>query len=340
LNIVKKGIFLVTLLTVLIMVLAACNASTSSSSASDKSITDLNSNSGYPERPIDIIIPYAAGGGTDVQARIIAKSLQEQLGQTVNVVAKPGGAGAVGMNQLKSSKNDGHTIILTAVGPSTLTPNHSDVGYKAPEDFEVIAQITELPYAFAVHKDSGIETLEELLDYAKENLVTYGTTGAGLHQHVIMSEFFSNFDDINVEHIPFQGGAEAVNALLGKHSFGSANVVSEILPHYEAGTINILGVFTKERLDILPDVPTFNESGYDLIGGGAWFGFMAPKGTPEDIIKTLEEAIKKALDDPGLQEQFAKAGFPIAFLGSETFRERVTSDNELNAKVIEGLSTE
>lgn len=314
----------------LIVVLAACSTSASSGSTTN--------GSDYPSRTINITIPYAAGGSGDLQARIIAEFLQKELKQTVNVISKPGGAGSIGMNAVKSSKADGYNIILTAVGPSTLTPNSNDVGYNVTEDFEQIAQISEAPYGIAVNESSTIKSLDELLDQAKNNpkSVTYGTTGAGLHQHVVTSAFLATLDGVEMEHIPFEGGAEAVSALLGNHTTASVNTVSEIIPHNGNG-LRILAVTSEERLEDLPEVPTFGELGYELISNGAWFGFMAPKGTPEEIITTLDEAIKKALEDEEIIAQFKNAGLPIRYLNSQDFKTKVEQENVKNAEVIQSL---
>src|SRR5699024_2002320 len=163
--------------------------------------------------------------------------MEEELGQSINVVEKPGGAGAIGMNALKSAKPDGYTLIYTAVGPSTLTPNHQDVGYNTPKDFKAISQLVNSPYAIAVHSKSGIETLDELIDYSKDHEVTFATTGAGLHQHIVTEDLLTQMDDVEMEHVPFDGGAEAVSALLGEHTTASVNVVGELMPHYKDGTI-------------------------------------------------------------------------------------------------------
>ncbi|WP_158232535.1 tripartite tricarboxylate transporter substrate binding protein [Sporosarcina sp. P13] len=325
--------FTVLFLALVLVILTACNNDASDESAS-------SGGADYPKRPISLMIPYGPGGSADVQARLIGQSLQTQLGQTVNVISKPGGAGATGMNALKASKPDGYTIILTAVGPSTLTPNANNVGFNVVEDFYPIAQISEAPYGIAVNSDSGIESLDELLNFAKENpgKATFGTTGAGLHQHVVTTDFLNQLPDVDMEHVPFDGGAEAVSALLGNHITAAVNTISEIIPHAENNALKILAVTTDERLESLPDVPTFKELGYELIGQGAWFGFMAPKDTPKEIVDTLDGAIKNALDDDKVKEQFENAGLPIKYLNAAEFKEKVQVENEKNGKVIQSLN--
>lgn len=319
-------------LCMLIVVLTGCNESGNENAS--------NSGIDFPKRPISLVIPYAAGGSADIQARILAESLQKQLGQAVNVVSKPGGAGATGMNSVKSSKADGYTIILTAVGPSTLTPNANQVGYNVTEDFYPIAQISEAPYGLAVNSESKLQTLEELIEFSKNKSekVTYGTTGAGLHQHIVMSDFVNQIPDVNMEHIPFQGGAEAVSALLGNHVTASMNTISEITPHHESGGLKIIAVTSDERLTDLPEVPTFKELGYQLVGQGAWFGIMSPKDTPKEIVDLLDESIKNALEDESIKKQFANAGLPIEYLNSQQFIEKVKEENKKNAKVIQSLN--
>src|SRR5690625_4332349 len=319
-----------------IVVVSACGNNEGSSKAKKGADNDIST---YPDRPVEIVVPYAAGGSGDLQARFIADSLQKELGQTVNVVSKPGGAGAVGMNYLMSQNPDGYTIILTAVGPSTLTPNSNDVGYNTPEDFEMIAQISDAPYGFAVNKSSGFDSLDDVLEYAKIDTerATYGTTGAGLHQHVVTSDFINNLEGVNMAHVPFGGGAEAVSALLGSHTTASMNTISELLPHVESDAINIVAVTSDESLKELPDVPTFKELGYDLIGTGAWFGFMAPNDTPEEIITLLDESIKEALEEDQVIEHFDNAGLPISYLNSKDFLDKVETDNIENAKVIKEI---
>lgn len=327
---IKKSIALLCVISLLLL-LVGCNNQNTKSAEKDV-LAD------YPNRPITVIVPYAAGGSGDLQARIVASYLQEHLGQAVNVVAKPGGAGAVGMNETKNAAPDGYTIILSALGPSTLTPHHSDVGYNTPEDFKAISQISLLTYGVATHSDSGITTLDELLEYAKEHPgTTYGTGGAGLHHHIIIEKFLSRFPDISMDLVPFNGGAEAVSALLGKHVVCSCNALPELYPHYQAGTFNMLVVTDAERNPDFPDVPTFAELGYDDLPLGAWFGFLAPKDTPQEIVDYLDKNIKEALEDEKVQEQFEKASVNISYLNAEELTAVIEQDWESNGALIRQL---
>lgn len=326
----KLKVWFMNYLLVFALILTACNGTDGGEEEA--------STSNYPENDINIVIPYASGGSADLQARVIGEFIQNELSTTVNVNSRGGGAGSTGMNFISTSDPDGHTIILTAVGPSTLTPNENDVGYNVVDDFAQIAQISEAPYGLAVNTDSEIETLEELFEKGgTENEVHFATTGAGLHQHVVMSALLSELDDVHMEHIPFEGGAEAVSALLGNHVTASKNTVSEIIPHHEDNALKILAVTSEDRIDQLPDVPTFSELGYDLIGNGAWFGFMAPKDTPQEVIEILDETIKKSLEDEDVQEQFGNAGLPISYLNHEEFTEKVVEEDEKNAGIIKSL---
>lgn len=312
-----------------LFVLSACNQN------EDDAELSLDS-SNYPEREITIVIPYAAGGSADIQARFVGNYIQEKFGVNVNVEAKPGGAGSIGMSHVQHSNADGYTIILTAVGPSTLTPNLNDVGYNVVEDFKPISQITEGPYGLAVNSKSEFKTLDDLFSVSNEsNTLNFGTTGAGLHQHVLMTALLDELEDVEMNHIPFDGGAEAVTMLLGQHIDSSVNTVSEIIPHEESGDLNILAVTSTERLDVLPEVPTFNELGYDLIGTGAWFAFMAPKDTPDEIVKMLDDTINEALQQEDIIKQYEDAGLVVSYLNSEELTEKVAEEDEANAKVMD-----
>lgn len=315
---------------IMIFVLSSCDNEESTESNSNNTNTK-----NYPERELTIIIPYAAGGSADVQARFVGNYIQEKLGINVNVEARPGGAGSIGMNYVKNSRPDGYTIILTAVGPSTLTPNLNDVGYDVVEDFKPISQITDGPYGLAVNSNSDFDNLDILFNTSsKENPLNFGTTGAGLHQHVLMTALLEELNDVEMNHIPFDGGAEAVTNLLGSHIDSSVNTISEIIPHQESGDLNILAVTTDERLSVLPEVPTFKELGFDLIGTGAWFAFMAPKDTPDEIVDILDQTIEEALKQDDVVNQFENSGLIVSYLNSEDLSKKVKKENESNREVM------
>lgn len=325
--------YLLMIIAVLAFLAAACGNEESSADNNDTEASD------YPNKQIDIMIPYASGGGADVMVRTIAPFMEEELGQSVNVIEKPGGAGAVGMNSLKSANPDGYSLIYTAVGPSTLTPNYQDVGYNTPEDFKAVSQFVNSPYAIAVNSNSGIETLAELMDYSKDHHVTFGTTGAGLHQHIVMEDLLTQMDDeVEMDHVPFDGGSEAVTALLGEHTTASVNVLGELMPHYEDGTINLLAVTTDERIDEIPDVPTLKELGFDPLGTGAWFGFVAPKDTPDEIVEKLDDMFKKMSEDEELQVKLEDINYPIEYINHDDLSDKIKKDFEQNADVIQNLN--
>lgn len=319
----------ISIIFIMIFLLVSCD-----NEESNNKSTNIDANN-YPEREITIIIPYAAGGSADIQARFVGNYIQEKLGVNVNVEARPGGAGSIGMNYVKNSDPDGYTIILTAVGPSTLTPNLNDVGYNVVEDFKPISQITDGPYGLAVNSASDYSSLEELFDASNPtNPLNFGTTGAGLHQHVLMTALLEDLNNVNMNHIPFDGGAEAVTNLLGNHIDSSVNTISEIIPHEESGDLNILAVTTDERLDVLPEVPTFKELGYDLIGTGAWFAFMAPKDTPDEIVDVLDQAIAEALQQEEIINQFENSGLVVSYLNHDDLGKKVVEENESNREVM------
>lgn len=187
----------------------------------------------------------------------------------------------------------------------------------------------------AVNSKSEFETLDDLFKAStSSNVLNFGTTGAGLHQHVLMTALLDDLPSVKMNHIPFDGGSEAVTALLGQHIDSSVNTISELIPHQASGDLDILAVSSEERLDVLPEVPTFNELGYDLIGTGAWFAFMAPKDTPDEIVELLDKTINEALQQEDIIKQYEDAGLVVSYLDSEQLTKKVAEENEANAEVM------
>lgn len=280
----------------------------------------------FPEKTITIINPYDPGGNGDLQSRFIAEFMEKDLGVTVNVESRSGGSGAIGMSYVKAAKPDGYTIGLTAIGPALVSPNRINTGYDTTTDYAPIAQITSSPYTLSVHKSSPYNSVKDLIDASQQKSITYVSTGAGLHTHLMFEDFF-NEQNAKMRHIPSKGAAGSKNSLLGKHVEAAALTTPDVVPYHESGDFKVLGIAAEERLADLPDIPTFKEQGYDLVTG-AWFGFLAPKGTPEEIVEILSKSIEAALQSEKVKENFQRLGLSIQYKDSADFQKLILDDDK------------
>lgn len=287
----------------------------------------------WPKSTIKVLVPFTAGGGADLMARALAPELSKILGVSVVVENATGGGGAIAMNKLARAKPDGYTIALTTVGPSTLVPNKSDVGYTTKE-FTPLAQVADVPNVVSVRKDSGIKTLEELFAKAEKETLTYGTSGAGHTQNIQMETLLMLINKPGLlTHVPFDGGSQAVAALLGGQISASMNIVPEPLPHIQNGAFVGICITSSERDPALPEVPTLKELGYAL-EGGVWYGYAAPAKTPPAVVAKLDEALAKATSLTGIQDVFKKLGSPVQFLDSKAFTAKWLRTYEINKDVM------
>ncbi|WP_174732396.1 Bug family tripartite tricarboxylate transporter substrate binding protein [Mesobacillus harenae] len=293
------------------------------------------SSADYPERDIDIIVPYAPGGTTDTASRALSSVISEYLpnGYNANVVNKEGGAGVIGTTEVFNAKPDGYKIGMTTVGPMTIKPHTDNTAY-TPETIEPIMQVVATPNVLVVQNDAPWQTYEEWYEYAESNPgeFSYGTSGAGLTQHISM-EAFSTQTGVELKHVPFEGGAPALAALLGGHVQGALVQTTEAMPHIESGNMRALvntGSFKTEGLE---DVPLLSEKGVD-VASDVWTGLIAPQGTPQEIIDVLHDSFKKALEDPKVVETFEKLGVNPAYAGPDEFAEIMQKDYDLNEEVL------
>lgn len=292
----------------------------------------------FPKSTITIIVPYSAGGGTDLMSRLFAPKLEEILGVSIVVENLPGGSGAIGMAELIRSKADGYTIGVTAAGPVVITPLTSDVGYSI-DNFTAVCQITDNPNVFCVHKDSGITSFEDFLAKAKENpgKMTYGTCGAGLTQNIFF-EGFMNANDMKglLTHVPFDGGAASVTALLGKQVDSILNASPEVVSYIQSGEFIPLAQTTARRIDKLADVPTLNDLGYEE-AGGVWYGYVAPAGTPEEVISILDDAFNEAMKDEKVLEGLQNLNNEIFYLDHKDFQQLLGKEFAAYSEIIKGM---
>ena len=254
----------------------------------------------YPTRPIHLIVPYAAGGGADSVARIVAKRVSETLGQTV-IIENRGGAGSIiGTELVQKADADGYTLLLGQSGPISINPAvYKNLRYDPLKDFAPVTMTTAYPYILVVNSKLPVKDVKEFVALAKSKPgeLNYGSTGVGAANHLV-AELFSNRAGIKMAHVPYRGTALAVADLLaGQVQVVFADPITA-LSHIQAGTLRALAVTSKERSPVAPEVPTVAESGYENFDAIAWHGILAPAKTPAPVVAKLNEHIVKALREP------------------------------------------
>ena len=283
--------------------------------------------SSFPSHPVTIIIPFNPGGIVDIQANVLAQVMQRNTGIEFDVVYHSGGAGSVGMGLAKEALPDGYTMVITSMGPCSLTPHRADVGYVTPRDFRAVARISKASIAVAVRDNSQLQTFSDLLEYAKEHHgSTYGTNGPGLLQHVLFSSLLHSIPGVSMQHVPFEGGAAAVIGLLLEETDISVQIVPEYIPYYRAGQIRLLATTRKEDSKFFTNTPTFKELGFKPIKQSNWFGFLMPRKTPDAIVLKFQNMIKEALNDDEVRRTYDLSGISIAFLEGDKLDVEIKSE--------------
>jgi len=281
----------------------------------------------YPNRPIQLIISIPAGGGGDVNARLIIDEIAKNVGTQVIPTNKPGASDTVGADAVAKSKNDGYTIGYTSSAAMVYfrLTNPDAVHYDPIKDFDPLALHTLFPLSVAVRSDSPWKTFKELVEYAKQNpgKLRVSTAGVGSTSNFDV-QMTQSLTGAQFTHIPFKGGEAVVTALLGGHVEVSYDIVGKFLPHVEAGKLRVLLVSTK--VPIVPGVPTLKELGYprDLLSG--WHGLFAPAGIPAEAKKVLLPAVEKAIKSPDAKAKIEKIGYVVNYKGPEEFKKLIMDD--------------
>jgi tripartite-type tricarboxylate transporter receptor subunit TctC len=289
----------------------------------------------FPTKEVQIIIPWAAGGATDLIFRALAASTEKYLGKAVIVINRPGGGGAVGYTEAFQAKPDGYTLV-SAITPLTILPHQVTTAFTY-KSFEGVINVVRDPGMFLVRSDAPWKSLKEFLDYAKKNpgMITVGNSGAGGGVHLIALAF-EKTAGVKFNHIPFAGGGPSVTALLGGHINAVSVSPPEGIEHVKAGKLKIIALFAEKRFELFPDVPTVKEQGVDFVMG-QWRGLGAPKGTPPDVIKKLHDAFKKGMEDPVFQKNAKDMVVNLSYLGPEDFGKLMARDDEFYGKLVKEI---
>ena len=273
----------------------------------------------YPEKPVEVIVAWSPGGGTDVAARLVAKYAEKYFGQNFAIINKTGAAGEIGFTAIAQSKPDGYTIGWINPPTTLLHPIQREGCKYTLEDFAPIANIVMDPGVIAVREDSKFNSLEDFLKVAKEKKkgVSIGYCGPGTADAMTLRKF-ETIEGVEFNKIPFEGTAPIVAALLGGHVDAACMNISEAYNHVLEGRMKLIGVGSPKRSEMLPDVSTFKEQGYDVIQASLR-GIAAPAGFPEEYRKILEEAISKTMRDPEFLKKVSEMQMPLQFMGSEEY---------------------
>jgi tripartite-type tricarboxylate transporter receptor subunit TctC len=292
----------------------------------------------YPSKPIRIIVPYTAGGGVDIVARLLGEKLRESLGQAVIVDNKPGASGMIGAQAAAKAAPDGYTLVLSAAGEIAVNPHlyKKQMQYDPEKDLVPVSLVVKVPNVLVVNPDVPAKTTAELVAYAKANpgKLTYSSSGVGNPQH-LNGELFNKLAGTDITHVPYKGAAQQLTDVTAKQVTMTFTSVAAAQQFIKSGQLRPIAVTSAKRIGSLPDVPAIAEfkplAGYELVN---WFGLFAPAKTPDAVIKKLNAAVTQALRDPGLVKKLEAQGGEPAPSTPEQFRQFVGAESKKFGKII------
>jgi len=287
----------------------------------------------YPTRPVRIIVPFAAGGGTDVMARIVAQKLNDAWSQTVMVDNRTGAGGLIGADVVAKSTPDGYTFLLG----TTTTAINASLAVKPPynmqRDLQPVAMLSFYPMAAVVPAGSPVRSLKDLVALSHKQSLTAGSGGNGTPQHLVL-EMFKGATGAKILHVPYKGGAPALTALLGGQNDVVFSLWPEALPYVQSGKLRALAVTTPTRLAQMPDLQTTAEAGFPAVRATGWQGVMVRSGTPKDIVARINKQVNSIMATPDMKSKISDQGFMPVTMGVADTEKFVKADVEQWGKII------
>lgn len=291
----------------------------------------------FPDKPVNIIVPFPAGGSTDTVARALALSMGEQLGKPFVVENRPGATGTIGAGAVKRAAADGYTLLVASLGPFVVTPHMvRNVPYDAGKDFDYITVPVQAPNVLVASPTQKARSVSEVIAALKANpgKISFASSGNGSSDH-LSAELFWQQTGTEAVHVPYKGGAPAITDLLGGQVDFSFQNVNAVLSHLRSGKLRAIAVTGSQRSPVLPDVPTLAEAGVKGAEVYSWQGMAAPKGLPADVKARLAKAAIAAVQQPDIRKRFVEQGLEIVGNTPEEFTRFQAQENERWKRLIE-----
>jgi tripartite-type tricarboxylate transporter receptor subunit TctC len=293
----------------------------------------------YPERSLTILTGYPAGGMVDIVARALSEGVKKRFTKGVAIVSRPGGGGSLAVAEMVQSKADGYTIILAPLSTLVIHPQLNDLPYKTPDDYEPIINVVSFYSLLAVKADAPWKTVQEFVAAAKASpgKLRVGSPGEGTSSHLNLEEM-KRLAGIDLTHVPFSGWGESSPALLGGHIEGLMAQPGEVKPLVDGGKMRILMVSQAKRHPAFPDAPSARELGWGTdTPSGAWFAFVAPKGTPGPVQKTIHDTVKAAMEDPQFVNTIKQRVIDIDYRAGDQLRADLWKEYRSHGEVLARL---
>lgn len=290
-------------------------------------LTSVSAMAGYPDRPLRVIVPFAAGGATDVIARTVAQAMSVRLAQSIVVENKAGANGNIGGASAARSEPDGYTLLMATSSHAINASLYPKLNYSLTRDFIALSNLASVPLLLVVNPSVPVNSVSELAAYAKANAsrINYASGGVGTASH-LSGEQFSTLAGAKITHVAYKGGSQALNDMIGGQVQIMFANLPEVLSLVQSGKLKALAVTGTTRHAALPDVPAFSETPYPGMNARSWFGLFAPAGTPPAIVEKLSQTIVQSVADPAVQERLKGLGADPVGDDRATFQKYVTDE--------------